>query len=486
MACAAASRIGRFGDRPADHQMGGAEIDRLARRHHPLLVVGRRCRPDGCPAPSARSPGRRPCAAPRSRAASRSRRRGRSRGPARPAARTCSDGSAATPVASRSDLSSEVSTVTPSSFGRATSSRFASVAALSTAAFIIAAAAGGVDGDEGRLELDHGADAARHRVGNVVQLEVEEEADAGRPHRRREGVAHAGRAVGQEELEAQLDAADRRPRAAGDRLDQPGGVREIDRVDGAIDGIGTAGHGGAQPRANVPAIQSGESPTSPKGCGTAWMPMASASEASESQNPADTGPALQTLWAPDSRRAFGEEFCGPRRASCAPHCAKSRQTPIKGNGLCESSGKRTRIGRSIAHSASAQRSFIHSSEAVRTPHPEEAAKRPSRRMATDKVLVPTLRDAALRAAPQGEVIQFDLTQWIAAYMIFSSVASRAENSSTTLPCAADQDAVGQRHDLGQVGRDHDHRLALVGQPVDQLRGSRRSRRRRRRASARRR
>src|SRR6185436_20108500 len=47
------------------------------------------------------------------------------------------------------------------------------------------------------------------------------------------------------------------------------------------------------------------------------------------------------------------------------------------------------------------------------PHPEEAAQRPSRRMGYTRnrwkggvatpALLPTLRDAALRAAPQGEV-----------------------------------------------------------------------------------
>ena len=49
-----------------------------------------------------------------------------------------SDGSALTPVASRSDRSSEVSTVTPSSLGRGTLSLAACAAASSAAAFIIA------------------------------------------------------------------------------------------------------------------------------------------------------------------------------------------------------------------------------------------------------------------------------------------------------------------------------------------------------------
>src|SRR5216684_1037628 len=53
-------------------------------------------------------------------------------------------------------------------------------------------------------------------------------------------------------------------------------------------------------------------------------------------------------------------------------------------------------------------------------------------------------------------------------MIFSSVASSAENSSTTYALPRDQNAIGRRHDLGQTGRDHHHRLALVRRPLDQL------------------
>src|SRR5688500_18357244 len=39
------------------------------------------------------------------------------------------------------------------------------------------------------------------------------------------------------------------------------------------------------------------------------------------------------------------------------------------------------------------------------PHPEEAAKRPSRRVGTSTLRLPILRDAALRAAPQDEVFR---------------------------------------------------------------------------------
>jgi len=42
----------------------------------------------------------------------------------------------------------------------------------------------------------------------------------------------------------------------------------------------------------------------------------------------------------------------------------------------------------------------------RPPHPEEAAQRPSRRMGTSTASDPTLRDASLRDAPQGEVLLF--------------------------------------------------------------------------------
>ena len=31
-----------------------------------------------------------------------------------------------------------------------------------------------------------------------------------------------------------------------------------------------------------------------------------------------------------------------------------------------------------------------------------------------------------------------------------------------------QNAIGQRHDLGQIGRDHHHGLALIGEPLDQF------------------
>jgi len=31
-----------------------------------------------------------------------------------------------------------------------------------------------------------------------------------------------------------------------------------------------------------------------------------------------------------------------------------------------------------------------------------------------------------------------------------------------------EDAIGQRHDLGQIGRDHHDRLAFIGEPLDQL------------------
>src|SRR5690349_2360484 len=41
-----------------------------------------------------------------------------------------------------------------------------------------------------------------------------------------------------------------------------------------------------------------------------------------------------------------------------------------------------------------------------SPHPEEAAQRPSRRMRYRGTLVPTLRDASLRDAPQGEAVCF--------------------------------------------------------------------------------
>src|SRR6185437_5556472 len=157
--------------------------------------------------------------------------------------------------------------------------------------------------------------------GDVVELEVEEEADAGRAHRRRKGVAHARRAVRQEELQPELDPSHGRPRPARDRADQPGGEWKIDRVDGAIDGIGTAGHGGAQPSANAPAIQRHHPVPNRPRRRTPPMPMPSASKGCESRNPEHPHPASNLF--PRVTRA----------SSWALHCTTPRQTPIMGNGL---------------------------------------------------------------------------------------------------------------------------------------------------------
>ena len=114
------------------------------------------------------------------------------------------------------------------------------------------ATAAGMDRDEGGGEFDHRPDAARHRVGNIVQLEVEEEAHAGGAHRCRKGVAHTRRAVREKELQPELDAADGRLRPPGDALDELGGLGEIDRVDAAIDGVRTGPHGGRNLMATPP------------------------------------------------------------------------------------------------------------------------------------------------------------------------------------------------------------------------------------------
>ena len=80
-----------------------------------------------------------------------------------------------------------------------------------------------------------------HRVGNVVQFEIEED----RPGVLRFGDPPvAGHAVGQEELQPELDAADGRLRPSGDALDEAGGVGEIDGVDAAIDRVRRGAHGG--------------------------------------------------------------------------------------------------------------------------------------------------------------------------------------------------------------------------------------------------
>jgi hypothetical protein len=106
-----------------------------------------------------------------------------------------------------------------------------------------------MDGDESGCELDHGADAAGHGVGNVMQLEVEEKAHARRPYQRRKGIAHTRRAVRQEEFQPELDAADGRFRPAGNGLDELGGLGEIDGVDAAINRVGAGSHGGRNLRA---------------------------------------------------------------------------------------------------------------------------------------------------------------------------------------------------------------------------------------------
>ncbi|MBN9035529.1 MAG: hypothetical protein J0H53_05630, partial [Rhizobiales bacterium] len=52
-------------------------------------------------------------------------------------------------------------------------------------------------------------------------VEVEEEADARRPHRRRKGIPHPWRAVGEKELESQFDTANGGLRPAGFLLRVP-------------------------------------------------------------------------------------------------------------------------------------------------------------------------------------------------------------------------------------------------------------------------
>ena len=98
-----------------------------------------------------------------------------------------------------------------------------------------------MEGDVGRRQLDHGADATGNGVGNVVQLEIEEEAHAGRPHRLRKRITDAGRTVRQEEFQPQLDAAYGGFRPSGDRVDELACPDEVGGVDAAVDGIG-AGH----------------------------------------------------------------------------------------------------------------------------------------------------------------------------------------------------------------------------------------------------
>ena len=85
-----------------------------------------------------------------------------------------------------------------------------------------------MDGDEGRLQHRRGTDAAGDRVGNVVQLQVQEQ---GQPQRG--DPANAAGSVGIEEFQPELQAAD----MGGDLCrDRPGEIQR-GRVDGAEDRV---------------------------------------------------------------------------------------------------------------------------------------------------------------------------------------------------------------------------------------------------------
>ena len=81
----------------------------------------------------------------------------------------------------------------------------------------------------GDAEPGHLAHRTGHRVGDVVQLQVEEDRQPERGHR-----LDPARALGGEELEPELDAADMRRQRPGERQR----ALEVGAVDGAEDRVG--------------------------------------------------------------------------------------------------------------------------------------------------------------------------------------------------------------------------------------------------------
>ena len=86
--------------------------------------------------------------------------------------------------------------------------------------------AGAVEGHIAGFEGDHAAHGARDRVGDVVELEVEEERPAYRAHR-----ADALRSVRTKIFEAELEAAHRRRQQAREAL----GLGPVARIEGAVE-----------------------------------------------------------------------------------------------------------------------------------------------------------------------------------------------------------------------------------------------------------
>ena len=152
------------------------------------------------------------------------RRRGRRTRRAWPGAAPVSVEAGAMPMAARSASSRLVRTVTPSRAGGAVAA-----AAASTAASQHRAPAGRMQGQHGHAEPRHLAHRACHGVGDVVQLEVEKDRQPEPRHR-----LDPARALGREELEPELDAADMRRQRPGERQR----ALEIGAVDGAEDRVG--------------------------------------------------------------------------------------------------------------------------------------------------------------------------------------------------------------------------------------------------------
>ena len=94
------------------------------------------------------------------------------------------------------------------------------------------AAAAGVDGEDRGFKRPQRLDCLGDGVGNVVQLQVEEDRQAKLRH-----LVHAVLPMGAEEFQAELDAADMGAGAGSDRF----GAGEVGRVDRDVDGAHATG-----------------------------------------------------------------------------------------------------------------------------------------------------------------------------------------------------------------------------------------------------
>jgi len=108
------------------------------------------------------------------------------------------------------------------------------------------------------------------------------------------------------------------------------------------------------------------------------MPMASASEALESQNLRDTLPLSICPHPVQAAGGFGVRLSGHKEVSSwAPPCTNTRQTPIMGNGSDYSLRKRGADSRSIAQNEARLRRLIHTPPGSTYPARRRRAASPS-------------------------------------------------------------------------------------------------------------